>query len=201
MELRLLTLTLKSRPDTLADQLNRLYKSFRMFRNRSKIKPYMTGGIYFVELTVNQTTGLWHPHLHVLFAGSYLPHRTARDQWLSCTGDSYILDLLPVRDSSHAAGYVAKYASKAVPESVWQSPNHFHEAIIAFAHRRLFSYFGTFKGLELSKNPADDVGWDVVAPLFELIELSRRGDKYARRIIAFLSGGYDYESADYQDSG
>lgn len=200
MNLRFLTLTLKSRDDTLTDQLNRLYKCFRMFRNRSKIKPKMTGGLYFVELTINEETGLWHPHLHILFVGDYLPHATCRAEWLSCTGDSFIVDIAGVRGAGHAASYIAKYAGKAVPRSVWNNPDRFHEAILAFKGRRLFSYFGTFKGLELSKNPADDVGWDTVAPLFTIILLARRGERFAREIMYFLSGGDTYESADLLDS-
>jgi len=200
LELRFLTLTLKSRPDTLTEQLNRLYKCFRMFRQRSRIKKCMKGGLYFVELTVNETSGLWHPHLHVLFVGDYLPKRVASDTWLSCTGDSFIVDIARIQDSGHAAGYLAKYAGKAVPKSVWNSPVHLHEAILALAGRRLFSYFGEFKGLDLSKNPADDVGWDTIAPLFTIIDLAIRGDAYARSIITFLKGGESYESADLYDS-
>lgn len=200
MNLRFLTLTLKSRPDTLTDQLNRLYKCFRSFRNRSKIKRCMTGGLYFVELTTNEQTGLWHPHLHILFDGNYLPRRIASSEWLSCTGDSFIVDLAGIQGTGHAASYIVKYAGKAIPKSVWNDPEHFHEAILAFAGRRLFSYFGSFKGLELSKNPADDIGWVVIAPLFTILDLSRRGDKYARAIISFLTGGCTYESLDLLDS-
>jgi len=160
----------------------------------------MDGGIYFVELTINETSTLWHPHLHVLFAGDFMPHRTACDEWLSCTGDSYIIHLAGIRDSDHAAGYVAKYASKAVPSCVWQSPIHFHEAILAFAGRRLFSTFGTFKNLDLSKCPADDIGWDCVAPLFSIILLSRRGVRYARQIMDYLTHGESDESIDVHDT-
>jgi len=198
--LRFLTLTLKSSTDTLTDQLNRLYKCFRLFRNRRKIKYLMHGGLYFVELTINETTGQWHPHLHVLFSGDYLPHAIASAEWLSCTGNSFIVHIARVCGAGHAASYIAKYAGKSVPRSVWNSPVHFHEAILAFAGRRLFSYFGTFKGLELSKNPADDVGWETIAPLYQIILLARRGVRYAREIIQFLTGETYYESADVLDS-
>lgn len=200
LDLRLLTLTLKSSDDMLTDQLDRIYRCFRLFRNRKKIKTSMMGGLYFVEITLNQTTGQWHPHLHVLFTGAFLPHRLASNEWLSCTGDSFIIHLVRLSGSDTAASYVAKYAGKAVPTSVWRSPDHFHEAIVALSGRRLFSTFGDFTALGLSDNPSDDIGWEALAPLHRILTLSARGDSFAREVINYLTGKADHETLDLLDS-
>jgi len=190
-ELRLLTMTLAARPDPLQDQLDRLRKSFRTFRHHPRIRPYITGGIYFLELTYNERTSRWHPHLHVIFEGGYLPHAIAKETWLEVTGDSWIVDLRPMNGANGAAGYVAKYATKSINSTVWAQPDRLDEAMQALAGRRTFQTFGSWHALNLSKVPDDDTNWEPVCTLATLIREAQSGNADSRRILSGLTNNFD----------
>ena len=145
--LRLMTLTLKSSDVDLSAQITRLYKSFAKLRRRKEIRASLTGGLYFLEITFNDKTRQWHPHLHALFEGSYIPQALLRDLWLDITGDSFIVDVRGFRDSRMAAGYVAKYATKGVAGNVFTDPARLLQAVEALHGRRTFQTFGTFTDL------------------------------------------------------
>lgn len=198
--LRLLTLTLKHTAQPLSDQINRLYTCFRKFRNRKPIARLLTGGIYFLELTTSDKTGLWHPHLHVICTGRYLPKDLLAKHWLSSTGDSYVLDIRYIRSPGHAAGYIVKYAGKALSPKVWKHPERFAEAIQALSHRRTFHTFGTFKNLALSKPPDDDHTWVVIGTLDTFIKSGIEGSPIARDIMNHLRIRLNHTPQDYDDS-
>jgi len=195
-ELRLLTLTLAARAVPLDDQLRDLYGYFRLFRRNNRVAPRMTGGVYFLELTYNERTSRWHPHLHVIFEGSYLPHAIAKEVWLDVTGDSYIVDLRPLSGARGAAGYVAKYATKSVNASVWTAPARLDEAMSALAGRRTFQPFGGWRALHLSRPPGDDTVWEPVCTLADMIRRARGGDQTASRILSHIANRNDLDPLD-----
>jgi len=195
-ELRLLTLTLAARPDPLADQLDRLCDSFRTFRRRRDVSNRMTGGVFFLELTFNERTDRWHPHLHVIFEGAYLPYAIAKNAWFDITGDSYIIDLRSLSGARGAAGYVTKYATKSVNASVWTAPARLDEAMTALTGRRTFQPFGAWRALHLSKPPEDDTMWEPVCTLADLIRRAQVRDQSARRILLGLVNHNDLDALD-----
>jgi len=158
----------------------------------------MQGGVFFTELTLNDRTKLWHPHLHVLFEGRYIPQKLAAKQWLKATGDSFIVDIRTVSTSKGAAFYVAKYASKALSSRVWKDSSRLQEAIITLYGRRTFSTFGTFTKLGLSKQLASDVGWSDVDTLANLMSNAALGSKDALLIMQQLHS--DCEQVDIDDT-
>ena len=196
-ELRLLTLTLKSTDDPLRAQLNRMYKCFRLFRNRKAIKRCMTGGLFFLEITLNDKTGQWHPHLHVIFEGTFLPHAVAKKAWKSCTEDSYIVDVRILRTSKEAADYVAKYASKGISNRVWHAREKLTEAILALIGRRTFSYFGSWLGLHLGANPKDESEWVICGRLESVLVCAHAGDLSCQKILRSLWYSPAYDLSDY----
>lgn len=185
-KIRQATFTLKSSPAPLSEQLDRIMGAFKNFRADKRIRRMMTGGVAFFEITLNLKTGLWHPHLHVLFAGGFLPYQLAREVWLQCTGDSYIVDVRPIQDARQAASYMAKYASKAVDAPVFNVPDKLDEAVTALAGRRLFNTFGNWTRLKLSRPVADDVEWEPVAPLSAVIARARAGDRDSVVLLNYL---------------
>lgn len=187
--LRLLTLTLKASDVPLRDQLARLYASFRRLRHASPVRTMIDGGVYFLELTLNQKTDRWHPHLHVLFEGSYLPQELVKRLWLEITGDSFIVDVRALRDSEAAASYVAKYASKSLDAHVWRSPDRLAEAIVALNGRRAFQTFGGWTSLSLSVQIRDDREWIPVAPLWRILDAADQRDDDATQILRYLRRG------------
>lgn len=183
--LRLLTLTLRSSRDTLAEQVDRLYDCFRRFRGRSKIKAAIAGGIAFLELTHSDKTQLWHPHLHVLFEGDFLPQALASTTWQECTGDSYIVDIRACKTRG-AISYVAKYLGKAVPSKVWYQAALLVEAMIDLKGRKSHFTFGTWRGLRLSEQPEPEGDWEPVAPLSTIISRTQAGDLEASSILTAI---------------
>lgn len=189
--MRFMTLTLKSTDQPLTEVLSRLIKSFGQLRRRKEIAERIDGGVWFLEITRNVETGRWHPHLHVLFQGTFIPQQILRRNWLDITKDSFIVDIRALRDSKQAAEYVCKYASKGCDGSVWHDEEALTEAMDALSARRTFSVFGSWKNLDLSKPPTSDEEWEPVAPLWRLILDAQDGDEIATMILSHLKGGRD----------
>lgn len=192
-QIRFLTLTMRSAATPLKEQLDRLYSCFGRFRNRAKIKKCIKGGIAFLELTRNRQTGTWHPHLHVLFEGEFLPHALASAIWREVTGDSFIVDIRAIRSVGEAAGYVVKYATKSVNANVWADPEALAEAMVALVGKRTFNSFGTWKPLKLARPIADDLDWEPVCSLKTLMNRARSGDRDSIMLLQTLFGGNNDE--------
>lgn len=188
-ELRFLTLTLRSTNANLSEELTRLSKCFRLLRQRREMRGIMQGGIYFVEVTRNAQNGHWHPHLHILFEGQYQHKSVWSRLWLSVTGDSYIIDIRRVNDSSQAAGYISKYAGKPVSAKITRDSAAFTELISAISGRKTFHTFGSWRNLGLSEQHKDDTIWNPVMPLGECILNARNGNQRCQAILTSLRRG------------
>ena len=184
--LRFMTLTLKNSDQPLAEVLTRLIDSFGKLRRRRDIASCITGGVWFLEITRNTETQQWHPHLHVLMEGTFLPQQVLKRTWHEITKDSFIVDIRAIRDTNQAADYVCKYATKGCDASVWTDPVALQEAITALAARRTFNPFGTWTKLALSKTSTSDEAWEPVAPLWKLILNAQDGDEVAQMILSML---------------
>lgn len=191
VSLRLMTLTLKSRPIHLREQLARLLECFRKLRAGKEWRRRVRGGVYFMELTINVESGLWHPHLHCIYEGSYFPLDTLRKLWHTVTRDSFIVDLQFIKQSAWVAGYVAKYAGKTIPPQVWNSPKHLTEAAEALEGKRTFSTFGTWREFDLSKIPDEDDTWVVVGTLHSIIIQADHGHPEAIYALRQITAGRD----------
>lgn len=183
---RLLTLTIKSVDCPLSDLINRCLKCFRRLRQAKAIASAMKGGVYFFEVTRNQHTSLWHPHLHILFEGSYIPQPLIKKLWNRITHDSFIVDIRGFPNSDIACGYAAKYVSKGVGCGFRPDQEGFAEVVKCFTGRRLFSTFGTLRGAPLSAVPADGIIWEPISPLWRILAAAKQGDRSAIAILAAL---------------
>lgn len=183
---RFLTLTLKHSNQPLTEQMDRLALAFKDLRRREKYRKLMPGGVFFFEVKLTKDGTRWHPHLHALVEGQFIDQRMLSTDWLEATGDSYIVDIRKVPGNGAVAGYVAKYAGKALEARTLDFPDKFAEAVIAFRSRRLFTTFGTWTNCDLSKRPPDDVGWTAVAPLHTVIANAANGDPWAVLLLRQL---------------
>lgn len=181
-ETRFITFTLRARPGGLRPQLDRLIKSFRTLRNKAFWRDCTTAAASVIEITYNKTTGNYHPHIHVLQKGRYIPKTLLREAWHKITGDSYIVDIELVRDAKTAAGYLAKYVTKPVSNSIIQSPEALTECIEALHHRRLVTTLGAWRGEKLLEVECD-VEWRPVQSLKMLRERASSGDAAALQLI------------------
>ena len=108
---KMITFTLKHSDDPLQLQIKKLYDCFRKVRRRAYFQNHIHGGVWFFQLKFNKQSQQWHPHIHCLVAGKFLPHNRLRTLWLKITGDSSIVDIRPVKDLENASTEVARYAT------------------------------------------------------------------------------------------
>lgn len=185
---RFVTLTLKHSDAPLADQLTRLYASFAKLRSRKLWRSTQNGGIAFLEVKRSRDGRSWHPHLHVLTTGRFLPQTQLAAAWLSVTGDSHIVDIRWIRRAGDACDYVAKYAAKGCCGTVIADPPALREAVAALAGRRTYLTYGTWRGKVMSAPEDDDgVEWVLVSTLESLLASRRLAGDRAGVILACLS--------------
>lgn len=149
---RFLTLTLKHNQDDLLSQIDRLMNHFRELRKSDLWKSKCTGGIYTLELTRNTKKSEWHPHLHIVFDGKFMPHSSLKELWERITGDSNIIHLKAVTDRRNAAYYIAEYVAKCIGIEKWHR-DHVCEFATALHGRRLINTIGNLHGKKLDPKP------------------------------------------------
>lgn len=184
--LRFMTLTLVSSDLPLSAQIDKLYSCFAKLRKHREIKDKMKGGVFFLEITHSGRANGWHPHLHLIWEGEFIQHAHLSCLWHTLTGDSYVVDVRAIRNSTHLARYVVKYTTKPFVDSVLKQPDRLDEAITALHGRRSVSTFGTWRGLKLTKPVPGTVEWRPVCPLGELLIKARHGDDHASRLLQSL---------------
>lgn len=102
---KLITLTLTKRR-SVDENLNRIWDLRRALFRRLRKKRYRIGAwVGVVELP---------NHIHLVADTSYIPQRKISTIWKALSGDSYIVDIRPLRGAERGAGYVSKYLSKAL---------------------------------------------------------------------------------------
>jgi hypothetical protein len=185
-EIRFITLTLRHNENPLPQQLDRLNTCFRNLRNRKFWKAHVDGGAAFIELKRSQDDRTWHPHLHVVATGKYIPHTTLSGEWLAVTGDSHVVDIRAAQDKEKVVRYVAKYATKPTDPTIYNSPQNLLDAIAALKGRRLCTTFGTMRGVKLEEKPAEDIVWIRVGALADIIQKSKEGDLGATAVLEIL---------------
>lgn len=186
---RMLTLTLRHSATPLRGQLDRLYKCFRTLRQTTFWRQHVTGGCAVLEITHGWHSPEWHPHLHCLVEGKYIPHGRLSDLWRQVTGDSFIVHVTAVASTEEAAKYVAKYLRKPVDRSILYKPDPLAELIAATKGRRLVHTFASWRGFRLTA-PLDNTPWEPLYPLPVLWERIAAGDADAPRILSLLNESY-----------
>lgn len=180
--LRFLTLTLAHTDDPLPTQLNRLVRSFRRLRTSPLWKDRVTGGVAFLEITPARDALHWHPHLHVLIRGRYLPQPLLSKQWLHVTGDSTIVDIRRIDDHAAATAYVTKYASKPIPQLATHDPELLCQLVNAIRNRRLIIPFGNCRHWRLTRQPPGD-GWEYLGTLSGYQDRALAGNTWAQQLV------------------
>ena len=153
---RFITLTLKSSTEPLIQLVDKLLDSFRKLRRNTIWKASQHGGAAFLEVKWNPQTNRWHPHLHVISQGRYIPQWKLRNAWYAITGDSFIVDVRLVKSRPDLCSYVTKYVASPVSHSVTNSHELLCEAMRALHGRRTATTFGTWRGLKLIHKPDVD---------------------------------------------
>lgn len=112
-------------------------------------KGRIRGGLYGIEPPVG-LDGLWHVHLHILFAGSYIPQDQLSWDWLFLTGDSRVVYIQDVKRGQSPIGYILKYVNKH--DSIVLSGNDkLAEYVSVLYNVRLLQPFGCLLGVKAEK--------------------------------------------------
>ena len=185
---RFVTLTLKSNDEPLADQVKRLYASFKLLRRTKWWKGLVHGGVAVLEVTWHSGTRRWHPHLHCLVDGDFMPQAQLSAAWLKVTGDSMIVDVRAVHDRVNAVNYVARYLGKPCGVDDWP-PEVIRAYAVALRGVRMFNAFGTKRQLDDSELTRDEapVYVETVISLSELDTFRAGGVVQAEHACEILS--------------
>lgn len=182
---RFVTLTIRTHDLELPDAITKLQKAFRRLQQSNLWRERVTGGCAFVEVKYNPDAHRWHPHVHAIVQGRYIPHDLLSKQWLHITGDSFVVRLQLIRSLEHITRYVTTYCAKTLRTRDFPTDHSLDEAILALKGRRLCRTFGTWRGTDLTAVCVEG-HWEVVDSLRNLLELAVNGDDHARYIIASL---------------
>lgn len=194
---KMITLTLKHNDDDLSVQINHLYKSFQKLRTRAYFQRLITGGVWFFQLKFNKDSQQWHPHIHCLVAGKYLPHARLKSLWLKITGDSNVVDIRPVKDLQGCSNEVARYATSPADITAVDLTRAL-EIYYATKHRRICGSWGSARSLVLKPTPLEDTGeWTKVADFF-FINVKRQYDPAAEGFWKCFKQGKPYEGPQLQ---
>lgn len=159
----MVTLTVKD-GENLLERFSHLRRALKKYQEqrRNALKgqrqvEYATalGGVMSIEIKRGKNSGLWHPHVHMIWLCEQAPDaRKLSAEWLSITGDSYIVDVRECYGETIIDGFleVFKYALKfsdLTLEDNWQ-------AYQVLKSKRLVDSFGCLKGVEINDDLADD---------------------------------------------
>lgn len=198
---RFVTLTLRHGVRSLAECLDHLYTSFRALRSKPLWKNRVSGGVAFLEVKRGRDSGLWHPHLHCLIQGRYIPQAELSQTWLDVTGDSTHVDIRLVHDRGAVIRYVTEYVTKTASISAYDAPRTCdrnlatpHESLVeamrALRGRRTIISFGEWRRWRLLAADSDP-DWECVGSLAELEHAADAGDHHASAIIDALKYAND----------
>lgn len=154
---KFVTFTVKHTVSSLSEQVIRLYDSFRRLRKTGFFNELATGGIWFFQVCRNTQKQEWHPHLHCIIEGKYIPYKKLRAAWLKITGDSNVVDIRTVKNPKTAADYIARYSARPCKLSGLRFELGI-ELITTFHGKRLSGTWGTGSIISLRPRPITDFG-------------------------------------------
>lgn len=135
-----ITLTLRSQPVPLGDQIDHLIASFRRLRQQKIWKQTKCWGISTIEVTYNFETHLWHPHMHIIGNLPFIDVRALSNAWALANGGSPIIHIRAV--TKNIAKHISCYVSKV--QSVFDTNIPVVEVMGMIKGRRLVQKFGSW---------------------------------------------------------
>lgn len=188
---RFITLTRKHHDAPLRQQINDLIRFARNLRSTKLWKNTITGAAQFVEVKRSKNGKFWHPHIHIIAEGSFVPREKLSAQWLLITGDSPIVDVQFARDAGHVANYVAKYASKPLDLTIFGEADWLDESIQALHGKRLCTTLGSWRGVKLQEKPIDPKDWITICSFGKLHAGYHAKEPWAVGLWAAITGSAD----------
>ncbi len=185
---KFMTLTLQHSNHPVVDQVDELYNHFRALRKLKWFRDRCTGGVWFFQMKLSKKDDRWHPHLHCIVTGKYLPRNKLAELWKKVTSGSYILDIQMVKDHTNAANEVARYCAQPV-RLAQLYPHQRSEILDAFYGRRLCGTWG--RGRDLSFRPVkqDDADqWQNLGSWTYVVNLAESDSRARAILFAYKTG-------------
>ena len=190
---RHLVLTVKSTDGRLEDQLRNLSTWFSKLRRTPFWRHNVMTGVYTIECTMNERTGKWHPHIHCVFDGNYLPYKIVQRLWHEITAGSEIIWLEPVDDVHGMANELCKYIGKPQDAEHW-TDEQLRAYASAIRGRRMVQTFGKSRPKpieDLVPTPAAaDVSWSI--SLARVLWLADMRQAAAYRVLPLIAELYPH---------
>ena len=156
----LVTLTVKNGED-LGERFRHITQSHKVYlqQRRSHLSnpiknPHVEyakaiGGVGSYECKRGSGSGLWHPHLHMIWLCYEQPdEQKIKREWEAITGDSFMCNVTPFRDDQPASEGFAEVFKYALKFSDMPLEDNWHAFKLLTAKRLLFS-FGEFRGVDV----------------------------------------------------
>jgi hypothetical protein len=185
---RVLVLTLRSTNNPLTEEIARLRASFARLRRQPWWKKAVTGGVYTIEITRNPTTAQWHPHIHAILAGNFLPQPKIKAEWKRITEDSDIVHIADVTNREGVAREISKYVGKPQSLDNWPA-DAIRDYAAATRGARMLHTWGKFHS-----TPAPDADLNPAPPperwtvsLGRLMHLTEMGFTTPAKAIALIA--------------
>lgn len=190
--LRFITLTLAADPCGLATRIERINQAFTKLRRTKLWRERVDGGFSVLEVKRGKESGAWHPHIHIVAWGRFLPQHQLSNLWRQITGDSHIVHVKAINDTHTALNYCLKYVTKPMTAEVEGNPDDLRETMEALHGRRLINTFGQARGTQINEIEVSG-DWIAIAPLTTIIKQARQGDPRAQHIVEVLSCDTDHD--------
>lgn len=179
---KLMTLTLKHHDVPLLTQVHDLYRYFKQLRKRKDFKDIVVGGVWFFQIKLSKTDSNWHPHIHCVVDGKYMPRTLLRRMWIEITIDSMIVDIKSVKDPAGCALEVARYAAKPGPLKDLDL-EHAVELVTTLHGQRICGTWGVGKSVSLRPSKFTDKDkWQGIGS-WAMVMSMRRTDPIAGAIF------------------
>ena len=196
--IRFVTLTMPHTNEPLRSQLTILRLAFTKLRKSRVWKRCVTGGVATIEITRNEREKEWHPHLHALVDGDFIPHAELREAWRMAlnnasalfeisAGERVIVDIRATGGRSASVAYITKYVTKPGDVLKW-SDACIDEYADALAGARTLSTFGNLHARKLdAKDPNEDELKSVLICNMHAVQMRRRiGCPMAEAFVVLL---------------
>lgn len=114
------------------------------------------GGVHSIEAKRGKNSGLWHPHVHMVWLCHEAPDQAKlSNEWRELTGDSFIVDVRPFYDQDDVVSGFMEVFKYALKFSELPLADNWH-AYEVLGGKRLVDSFGLLRGVDVPDELTDE---------------------------------------------
>lgn len=172
----MVTLTVKN-GESLLERFNHLQQSLKKIirqrqdylkspnKRKSNELCKANGAVYSIEFKRGKGSQEWHPHVHMVWLCESSPNQEQLSkEWHAMTGDSFIVDVRPLKNKKDTVSgfmevfkYALKFSELSLPDN-WEAYN-------LLKGKKLVAAFGSLRGVKIPDKLTDE---DLNSPYIEL---------------------------------